>query len=188
MKKLLFLLFLLFLLPALFIHAATLSLSPGLSAPLGGDGAIVEAAVLVSTNDTATASVSAVYELPVYSPVERVTVVTNDVLTCVTNPVVERVWSYNVTSNYTVNVIYGIATTNYWNIITNNVVAYVPRPGSVVTTTNVTLEVTSSVAVTNALLSLTAASGFAETNSVSRCLAPGARLLLTGAPLTIFLK
>lgn len=185
MKKLLFLLFLLL---SLFSYAATLSLSPRLSAPLGGDGAIVEAAVLVSTNDSATASVSAVYELPVYSPVQHVTVVTNDILTVVTNAVVKREWSYNVTSNYTVDVVYGVATTNYWNITTNNVVAYVARPGPVVTTTNTTLEVTSTMSVTNALLSLTAASGFAETNDVGRCLAPGARLLLTGEPLTIFLR
>ena len=173
---------------AILAAAIALQLSPGLSAPVGGDGMIVEAAVLVSTNTSATASVSAVYELPVYSAVERVTVVTNDVLTCVTNAVVQREWSYNVTSNYTVDVVYGMATTNYWNYITNNVVEYVPRPGPVVTTTNTTLEVTSTVTLTNALLSLTAASGFAETNGVARCLAPGARLLLTGAPLTIFLK
>ena len=185
MKKLLLILLVIL---AFIGHAATLQLSPGLSAPVGGDGALVEAAVLVSTNASATASVSAVYELPVYSAVERVTVVTNDVLTVVTNAIVKREWSYNVTSNYTVDVVYGLATTNYWNIITNNVVAYEPRPGTVVTTTNVTLEVTSTVTLTNALLSLTAASGFAETNGVARCLAPGARLLLTGEPLTIFLK
>ena len=169
-------------------YAGTLQLSPGLSAPVGGDGALVEAAVLVSTNASATASVSAVYELPVYSAVERVSVVTNDVLTCVTNAVVTREWSYNVTSNYTVDVIYGVTTTNYWNYVTNNVVAYVPRPGPVVTTTNLTVEVTSTVAITNALFSLTASGGYAETNGVGRCLAPGARLLLTGAPVTIFLR
>lgn len=185
MKKLLAILIAAFAFAA---DASTLTLSPGLSAPLGGDGALVEAAVLVSTNASATASVSAVYELPVYSAVERVSVVTNDVLTCVTNAVVTREWSYNVTSNYTVDVIYGLTTTNYWNIITNQVVAYEPRPGAVVTTTNVTIEATSSVAVTNALLSLSASSGFAETNGVDRCIAPGARLLLTGEPLTIFLR
>ena len=173
---------------ALLAAAIALQLSPGLSQPVGGDGARVDAAVLVSTNATATASVSAVYELPVYSPVEHVTVVTNDILTVVTNAVVKREWSYNVTSNYTVDVVYGIATTNYWNITTNSVVAYVPRPGPVVTTTNLTVEVTSTVSVTNDLFSLTASGGFAETNGVNRCLAPGARLLLTGAPLTIFLK
>ena len=185
MKKLLLILLVIF---AFVGHAATLQLSPGLSAPLGDDGARVEAAVLVSTNATATASVSAVYDLPIYSTVEVVTVTTNDVLTCATNNVVVREWSYNVTSNYTVDVVYGHATTNYWNIITNNVVAYEPRPGPVVTTTNLTVEVTSTVSVTTALLSLTASGGFAETNGVNRCLAPGARLHLTGEPVTIFLK
>ena len=169
-------------------YAGTLQLSPGLSAPVGGDGALVEAAVLVSTNASATASVSAVYELPVYSAVESVVVITNDVLTCVTNDVVTREWSYNVTSNYTVDVVYGITTTNYWNYVTNSVVAYEPRPGTVVTTTNVTIEATSTVAVTNDLLSISADGGFGETNGVGRCLAPGARLLLTGEPITIFLK
>ena len=167
--------------------AATIMLSPG-STPVGGDGLRVESAVLVSTNATATASVAVVYDLPVYSAVKVVTVTTNDVLTCVTNNVVVREWSPNVTSNYTVNVVYGVATTNYWNIITNQVVAYEPRPGPIVTTTNLTVEVTSTVSVTNALLSLTASGGFAETNGVDRCIAPGARLVLTGEPLTIFLR
>ena len=185
MRKLLFLFSLLL---ALFSYSATLSLSPGLSAPVGGDGALVEAAVLVSTNASATASVSAVYELPVYSAVESVVVTTNDVLTCVTNDVVIREWSYNVTSNFTVDVVYGIPTTNYWNYVTNSVVAYEPRPGTVVTTTNVTIEATSTVAVTNDLLSISASGGFGETNGVGRCLAPGARLLLTGEPLTIFFR
>lgn len=113
---------------ALLAAAITLQLSPGLSQPVGGDGARVDAAVLVSTNATATASVAAVYDLPVYGEVATVSVVTNDVLTCVTNAVVSREWSPNVTSNYTVDVVYGLTTTNYWNYVTNNVVAYVPRP------------------------------------------------------------
>lgn len=168
--------------------AETLTVGPGLADPIGESGARVESAVLVSTNATATASVKAVYELPVYSPVRHVTVTTNDVLVCVTNDVVVREWSYNVTSNYTVDVVYGQSTTNYWNIITNKVVAYEPRPGTVTTTTNTTLDVTSFVNVTNDLFSLTASGGFAETNDVNRCLAPGARLLVTGAPVTIYLK
>jgi hypothetical protein len=172
---------------ALAAKAATLTLSPGLT-PVGGDGAIVEAAALVSTNATATATVMAVYALPVYSPVERVTVVTNDVLTLVTNSVVERVFSPSVTSNFTVNVVYGVATTNYYNVVTNTTVALLPRPGPVVALTNLTVEVTSTVCVTNDLFSLTASGGFAETNNVNRCLLPGARLLLTGSPLTIFLR
>lgn len=187
MKKLIAILFL-FMLFALAAKAATLTLLPGLSAPLGGDGAIVEAAVIVSTNASATATVKAVYDLPIYSTVERVSTVTNDVLTLVTNSVVERVYSPSVTSNYTVNVVYGIATTNYYNVVTNTTVALLPRPGPVVTITNRTFEVTSSVSVTNDLISLTASGGFAETNDVNRCLAPGARLLLTGETLTIFLK
>lgn len=173
---------------ALVGHAGTLQLSPGLSEPVGGDGAIVYAAVLVSTNASATASVSAVYELPVFAAVERVSVVTNDVLTFVTNSVVVTNYSSSVTSNYTVSAVYGQAVTNYYTVATNTATAWEPRPGPVVTTTNVTIEATSTVAATNALLSLSASSGFAETNGLNRCLAPGARLLLTGAPLTIFLK
>ena len=185
MKHLLALIALVF---ALISYSATLTLSPGLSAPLSGDGAIVEAAVIVSTNASATATVKAVYDLPIYSTVERVLTVTNDVLTLVTNSVVERVYSPSVTSNYTVNVVYGIATTNYYNVVTNTTVALLPRPGPVVTVTNRTFEVTSTVSVTNDLISLTASGGFAETNGLTRCLAPGAKLLLTGSPLTIFLK
>lgn len=89
---------------AILAAAITLQLSPGLSEPVGGDGARVDAAVLVSTNATATATVAAVYDLPVLGTVEAV--------------------------------------------------------------------------VTN----------FAETNGVNRCLAPGARLLLTGSEVTVFLK
>ena len=168
--------------------AGTLQLSPGLSEPLGGDGALVEAAVLVSTNASATASVSAVYELPVYAAVERVSVVTNDVLTFVTNSVVVTNFSPSVTSNYVVTTAYGLTTTNYYTVVTNTSTAWVPLPGPVVTITNTTWEATSTMPITNSLFSITAVGGFGETNDVKRCLAPGARLLLTGAPITIFLR
>lgn len=185
MKKLLAILIAAFAIAA---SAETLTLSPGLSAPLGGDGARVEAAVLVSTNASATANVQAVYELPVFAAVERVSVVTNDVLTFVTNSVVVTNFTTNVTSNYFVSTAYGLTTTNYYTVVTNTSTAWLPRPGPVITTTNTTWEATSTVAVTNSLFSLAASAGFAETNDLQRCLAPGARLLLTGAPVTIFLK
>lgn len=168
--------------------AGTLQLSPGLSEPLGGDGALVEAAVLVSTNASATATVQAVYDLSVYAAVKRVSVITNDVLTFVTNSVVVTNFSASVTSNFVVSTAYGLTTTNYYTVATNTSTAWVPLPGPVVTTTNTTWEAASTVSVTNSLFSLTAAGGFAETNDVKRCLAPGARLLLTGEPLTLFTR
>ncbi|MBO7688819.1 MAG: hypothetical protein J6V72_20735 [Kiritimatiellae bacterium] len=185
MKKLFAILIAVFSIAA---NAGTLTLSPGLSEPLGGDGALVEAAVLVSTNASATATVQAVYDLPVYGVAESVSIITNDVLTFVTNSVVVTNFSASVTSNYVVTTAYGLTSTNYYTVATNSVAAYVPRPGAPVITTNRVLTVTSTVAVTNSLFSLTASSGFAETNDVKRCLAPGARLLLTGAPVTIFLR
>ena len=41
-------------------------------------------------------------------------------------------------------------------------------------------------AVTNDLVALTASGGFAETNGMRRCLLPGASLLVTGAPVTLY--
>ena len=49
---------------AILAAALTLQLAPGLSEPVGGDGVRVDAAVLVSTNASATAEVAAVYDLP----------------------------------------------------------------------------------------------------------------------------
>ncbi len=173
---------------AILAAAITLQLSPGLSEPVGGDGARVDAAVLVSTNASATATVQAVYDLPVYGLADVVLTNETATLAWVTNSVVVTNFSTTVTSNYVVTAAYGLTTTNYYTIATNSVAAYVPRPGAPVITTNRVLMVTSTVAVTNSLFSLTASAGFAETNDVKRCLAPGARLLLTGAPVTIFLR
>jgi hypothetical protein len=185
MKKLLAILIAAFAIAA---NASTLTLTPGLSEPLGGDGALVEAAVLVSTNASATATVQAVYDLPVYGLADVVLTNETATLAWVTNSVVVTNFSTTVTSNYVVTTAYGLTTTNYYTVATNSVAAYVPRPGAPVITTNRVLTVTSTVAVTNSLFSLTASAGFAETNDVKRCLAPGARLLLTGAPVTIFLR
>ncbi len=176
---------------AILAAAITLQLSPGLSEPVGGDGARVDAAVLVSTNASATAAVAAVYDLPVYGTVQ--TVVTNytDVLTFTTNSVVVTNFSAIAASSntpYIVSTVYGIATTNYYTVATNSWTSWEPVPVVAGIATNNVLGVTSYKPVTNALFTLTASGGFAETNGVNRCLAPGARLLLTGAPVTIFLK
>lgn len=168
--------------------AGTLTLSPGLSEPLGGDGALVEAAVLVSTNASATATVSAVYDLPVYGLADVVSTNIYEMTGWVTNNVVITNYSPSVTSNYVVSTAYGLVTTNYYTVATNKVAVYVPIAGAPVITTNKALAVTSTKPVTNAIFSLTASAGFAETNDVKRCLAPGAQLLLTGAPVTIFLR
>ena len=81
--------------------AATLRLSPGLSAPDVADGVRLDAAVLVSTNATATAQVAAVYELPEYGTVESVTVVTNDHYVLSTNVVIGTNSTLEVTDLYT---------------------------------------------------------------------------------------
>ena len=176
---------------AILAAAITLQLSPGLSEPVGGDGARVDAAVLVSTNATATSNVAAVYDLPVYGTVQ--TVVTNytDVLTFTTNSVVVTNFSaFAASSNtpYIVSTVYGIATTNYYTVATNSWTSWEPVPVVSGIATNNVLGVTSYKPVTNALFSLTAANGFAETNGVNRCLAPGARLQLAGSAVTIFLR
>ncbi len=176
---------------AILAAAITLQLSPGLSEPVGGDGARVDAAVLVSTNATATAAVAAVYDLPVYGTVQ--TVVTNwtDILTFTTNSVVVTNFSAIAASSntpYIVSTVYGIATTNYYTVATNSWTSWQPVPVVSGIATNNTIGVTSYKPVTNALFSLTASGGFAETNDVDRCLAPGARLSLTGSAVTIFLR
>ena len=168
--------------------AETITVGPGLAAPLGGDGARIESAVLVSTNATATSTVKAVYELPVYGLADVVFTNVYETAGWVTNNIVITNFSASVTSNFVVSTVYGLTTTNYYTVATNKVPAYVPIPGAPVITTNRVWAATSTVAVTNNLFSLTASGGFAETNGVNRCLAPGARLLLTGAPVTIFLK
>ncbi len=176
---------------AILAAAITLQLSPGLSQPVGGDGARVDAAVLVSTNATATASVAAVYDLPVYGPVQTVATNWTETLAFTTNSVVVTNFSAIAASSntpYVVSTVYGIATTNYYTVATNSWTGWAPVPTIAGIATNDAVGVTGYVSVTNALFSLTASGGFAETNGVNRCLAPGARLVLTGDPLTIFLK
>ena len=173
---------------AILAAAITLQLSPGLSEPVGGDGARVDAAVLVSTNATATSNVAAVYDLPVYGLADVVFTNVYETTGWVTNNIVVTNFSASVTSNFVVSTVYGLTTTNYYTVATNKVAAYVAIPGAPVITTNHVWAATSTIAVTNDLFALTASGGFAETNAIDRCLAPGARLLLTGAPVTIFLK
>jgi hypothetical protein len=176
---------------AILAAAITLQLSPGLSEPVGGDGARVDAAVLVSTNATATASVAAVYDLPVYGSVQSVVTNWTEILSFTTNSVVVTNFSAIAASSntpYIVSTVYGIATTNYYTVVTNSWTSYAPVPVVASIETNDSVGVTSTISVTNALFSLTASSGFAETNNVARCLAPGARLSLTGSPVTIFLR
>lgn len=187
MKKF-FILFLLVLFAFCTALAETITVGPGLAAPLGGDGARVDAAVLVSTNATATSTVKAVYELPVYGLADFVFTNVYETAGWVTNNIVITNFSASVTSNFVVSTVYGLTTTNYYTVATNKVASYVAIPGAPVITTNRVWAATSTVAVTNNLFALTASGGFAETNAIDRCLAPGARLLVTGAPVTIFLK
>lgn len=203
MKKL-FTLFV-FLLFAIAVAASTLRLDPGLTASDVADGARLDAAVLVSTNATATAQVAAVYEFPVYGEVESVSVVTIDHYVLATNVVVGTNLTLQATDLYTLSTnptekvtdLYEVQTnagivatnyfyiaTNYFTVWTNSWPVMVNRP-TVETTTNFSWEVTDMVAVTNELLSLTASGGYAETNAVNRWIVSPARLLVEGAPVTL---
>lgn len=186
-----------------FANAIAIRFNPGLSAPDIADGARLEAAVLASTNASASCTVQAVYEVPVYSTVQSVTVVTNDYYVQGTNYVIgtnatlEATGRYTVTTNptwratdiYTVATNAGVvatnyyyAATNYFKVWTNAQPVMVNRPFTV-TTTNDLLELTGVVAYTNDLISLSG--GFAETNGVNRWLVSPARLLVTGDPVTL---
>ena len=203
MKKLFALIIL--ILAAFTASAITLTLEPGLSAPGIADGAKLEAAVLVSTNATAMATVKAVYELPEYGTVETVTTNTADYYTLSTNTVIGTNSTLAVTDLYTLSTnptwkvtdIYTVITnagaiatnyyyiaTNYFTVWTNSwpVMANTPRT---TITTNTLIDVIGTVAITNDLLSLTASGGYAETNGVNRWLVSPARLLVTGSPLTL---
>ena len=188
--------------------AATLRLAPGLSAPDVADGVRLDAAVLVSTNATATARVAAVYELPEFGTVESVTVVTNDhyvlstnvvigtnatldvtgLYTLATNPTDQVTDLYNVTTNAGIvatNYLY--IATNYWTVWTNSWPVMVNRP-TVSTLTNRLTDVVGYKPITNELFSLTASGGYAETNSINRWLVSPARLLLIGDPVTLIFR
>ena len=189
--------------------AATLRLSPGLSAPDVADGVRLDAAVLVSTNATATAQVAAVYELPEFGTVESVTVVTNDHYVLSTNVVIGTNATLDVTGLYTlatnptypVTDIYTLSTnalgvietnyyyiaTNYWTVWTNSWPVMVNRP-TVSTLTNRITDVTGYKPITNELFSLTAEGGYAETNAINRWLVSPARLLLIGDPVTLIFR
>ena len=202
MKKLFTITFSLFAVAA---SAVTLQLDPGLSAPGIADGAKLEAAVLVSTNATATATVKAVYELPEYGTVETVTTNTADYYTLSTNTVIGTNSTLAVTDLYTLSTnptwkvtdIYTVITnagaiaTNYYNIATNYFTVWtnswpvmVNTPRTTITT-NTLIDVIGTLAITNDLLSLTASGGYAETNAINRWLVSPSRLLVTGSPLTL---
>ena len=202
MKKLFAITFSLFAVAA---SAVTLLLEPGLSAPGIADGAKLEAAVLFSTNATATATVKVVYELPEYGTVETVTTNTADYYTLSTNTVIGTNSTLAVTDLYTISTnptwkvtdIYTVITnagaiatnyyyiaTNYFTVWTNSWPIMVNTPRTTITT-NTLIDVIGTVAITNDLLSLTASGGYAETNGVNRWLVSPARLLVTGSPLTL---
>ena len=201
MKKLFTITFSLFAAAAM-AAAIAVRLSPGLSAPGIADGALLEAAVLASTNRSASCTVKAVYELPVYGTVQRVSVVTNDYLVPGTNYVVGTNATLDVTGLYTivsnptqrVTDIYTVdaggatnyyfAATNYFRVWTNAQPVMINTP-FVTTVTNDLLKLTGTVAYTNDLFSLSG--GYAETNGVNRWLVSPARFLVTGEPVTIIL-
>ena len=189
---------------AAFAHGAAVAvrLNPGLSAPDIADGARLEAAVLASTNRSATCTVKSVYELPVYETVRSVSVVTNDYYTPGTNYVVgtnatlEVTDLYTVVSNptqrvtdiYTVDAAgatnYYFAATNYFRVWTNAQPVMINTP-FVTTVTNNLIDVVGTVAYTNDLFSLSG--GYAETNGVNRWIVSPARFLVTGDPVTVIL-
>lgn len=185
MKKLI-LIFLIALTFAACYGAATMQLKPGLTAPGIVDGARLDAAALLSTNATATATVSAVYELPVYGEVEVVTTNTAYYYVTVTNTVVETNLTQEVTDIYTIVTNSGVVATNYYAVATNSYPVKVNTP-SITMITNMLLDVTGSVFITNSLVSLTADGGYAETNRVDRWIYPGARLLVDGEAVTLIL-
>lgn len=207
MKKLFTMTFYLFAVAA---TAATLRLEPGLSAPGVADGARLDAAALLSTNAVATATVAAVYELPVYGEVETVSTNTYAHFVLSTNVVIGTNATYEATGLYTVATnptymvtdIYTVATnadyqlpttnyyyvaTNYWTVWTNTYATMVNRP-TVTVETNRTWDVVDMMPRTNELFTLTASAGYAATNDVRRWIFPGARLLVTGAPVTLLFR
>ena len=198
-----------FLMFAFAAIAATLRLDPGLSAPGVADGARLDAAVLVSTNAVATAQVAAVYELPVYGDVETVATNTRAHFVLSTNVVVGTNATYQVTDLYTLSTnptyqvtdLYTLATntagvvetnylyiaTNYFTVWTNSFEVMVNRP-TVSIATNHTWDIVDMVPRTNELFSLSASTGYAETNHVDRWIFPGARLLVTGDPVILIFR
>ena len=206
MKKLFTITFYLFAVAA---TAATLRLDPGLTAPGVADGARLDAAALLSTNDVATSTVAAVYDLPIYGDVETVATNTYARYVLSTNVVVGTNGTYQVTDLYTLSTnptyqvtdLYTLATntagvvatnylyiaTNYFTVWTNSYEVMVNRP-VVTVATNHTWDVVDMIPRTNALISLTASAGYAETNHVDRWIFPGARLLVTGSPVTLIFR
>lgn len=189
--------------------AATLRLDPGLSAPGVADGARLDAAALLSTNAVATSTVAAVYELPIYGDVETVATNTHAHYVLSTNVVVGTNATYQVTDLYTLSTnptyqvtdLYTLATntagvvetnylyiaTNYFTVWTNSFEVMVNRP-TVSIATNHTWDVVDMVPRTNELFSLSASTGYAETNHVDRWIFPGARLLVTGESVTLIFR
>ena len=189
--------------------AAPLRLDSGLSAPGIADGARLDAAALLSTNAVATSTVAAVYELPVYGDVETVATNTYARYVLSTNVVVGTNATYQTTDLYTLSTnptyqvtdLYTLATntagvvetnylyiaTNYFTVWTNSFEIMVNRP-TVSITTNYNWEVVDMVSRTNELFSLSTSTGYAETNGLHRWIFPGARLLVTGEPVTLIFK
>lgn len=189
--------------------AAPLRLDPGLSAPGIADGARLDAAALLSTNAVATSTVAAVYELPVYGDVETVATNTYARYVLSTNVVVGTNATYQTTDLYTLSTnptyqvtdLYTLATntagvvetnylyiaTNYFTVWTNSFEIMVDRP-TVSIATSRTWEVVGMIPRTNELFTLSASAGYAETNGLQRWIFPGARLLVTGEPVTLIFK
>lgn len=199
-----------FLMFAFAATAATLRLDPGLSAPGVADGARLDAAALLSTNAVATAQVAAVYELPVYGDVETVTTNTRahyvlstnvvigtngtyqatDLYTLATNPTYQVTDIYTVTTNQLTNqpiTNYYYIATNYFTVWTNSFEVMVNRP-TVSIETNHTWDIVDMIPRTNELFSLSASTGYAETNRIDRWIFPGARLLVTGDPVILIFR
>ena len=183
MKKLI----LIFLIASTFAaHAGAVMMhrEAGITLPGIVDGSRLDAASLISTNATATATVSAVYELPVYGEVEIVITNTAYYYVTHTNTVIDTNATTAVTDIYTVVTNSGVVATNYYAIATNSYPVNVNTP-SVTMVTNRLIDVIGTVAITNSLISLTAEGGYAETNRVDRWIYPGARLLIEGAPVNL---
>lgn len=156
----------------------------GITLPGIVDGSRLDAASLISTNAAATATVSAVYELPVFGEVEVVVTNTAYYYVTHTNTVIETNATTTATDIYTVVTNSGVVATNYYAVATNSYPVNVNTP-SVTMVTNRLIDVTGTVAITNELISLTASGGYAETNRIDRYIWPGARLLIEGSPVNL---
>jgi hypothetical protein len=145
------------------------------------DGAVIKGVVLVSTNASATAKVKAVYDWPIWGEETRESVKTISYTVPVDKVETLTNWCDYVTENYVVDG----STTNFYEavtVVTNRVLATVEKPE----TNRVTVAaIVGKRSVTNDLYSITASGGIGS-SSEKKMVGAGGRLIISGAPVTIF--